>query len=157
MFDESKQPYSRRFLDDIAQQCLEDSVAWFPETCNPDQAGLGRAVMHHLVALAGEVGELCNIIKKVDRGSKTWEEVAADAALELTDVLIYVANLAAIMGVSLEKLYQIKREFNNERFTNASSPDSTDLNARVHDKQQATLGAASVVGVEEVLDVLPGA
>lgn len=147
----------RLYLDDIVQQCGEDSQTYFPLISAPIDGGygIGRSIIHHSLALAGEVGEFCNIIKKVDRGSISWEEARSDAAEELTDVLIYVANLAAIMDISLEAIYQIKRQFNNERFTNASSPDSSNLNARVHDKQQSPLGPTSIVGVDEVLDVLP--
>lgn len=142
-------------LDDYIRMCVEDSKRWFPTT-SIDNEDRGASLMHHLVALVGEVGELCNIVKKVDRGSTTWDAVEEDAAFELVDVFIYLCTLAGLMGVSLEWLFNQKRIQNEERFgPNASSPDSTDLAARVHDKQQAPLGAASVVGVGEVLEFLP--
>lgn len=50
-------------------------------------------------ALAGEVGELCNLVKKMRRG----EAVAAtDIHEEIADVQTYLDLLAARLGVNLE-------------------------------------------------------
>mgnify|MGYP000918158283 len=55
-------------------------------------------------ALAGEVGEACNIIKKIERGDYTDEEregANAQLADELCDILTYVDLLAHRAGIDL--------------------------------------------------------
>lgn len=63
--------------------------------------------MEWAVCLAGEVGEACNLIKKVRRG----EVVSVyDIGDELADVVIYVDLLCERMGLSLEE--HIIKKFN---------------------------------------------
>lgn len=50
-------------------------------------------------ALAGEVGELCNLIKKLKRGENVPKE---ELAKEIADVQIYLDLLAARLGVELD-------------------------------------------------------
>ncbi len=107
-----KQPSTTGML---SIQCVEDSRKWFGDQAITE----GHAAMlHHTLALAGEVGEFANILKKVDRGSLNYGDavVRKDLAFELTDVYIYVLNLAGIMGVDLEELYRMKRFENDQRF-----------------------------------------
>jgi NTP pyrophosphatase (non-canonical NTP hydrolase) len=99
----------------LSIQCREDSVRWFGDS------GVAEgfpALMHHSLALAGEVGEFCNIVKKIDRGSLNLGDaiVRKDLAFELADVYIYTLNLAGLMGIDLEDLYKIKRAENDQRF-----------------------------------------
>lgn len=56
-------------------------------------------------ALSGEVGELCNLIKKGFRGDfdPTNKEYKKDIANELADVQIYLDLLAQRLGVNLGK------------------------------------------------------
>lgn len=57
------------------------------------------------LALAGEVGELCNLIKKAWRGDITEEKSAkwkADVREELADIRIYLELLALAEGVDLD-------------------------------------------------------
>jgi NTP pyrophosphatase (non-canonical NTP hydrolase) len=51
-------------------------------------------------ALAGEVGELCNFIKKMRRGDEVPMQAVAD---EIADVAIQLDLLAARMNINLEK------------------------------------------------------
>lgn len=51
-------------------------------------------------AMAGECGEACNIIKKIDRDGLTPERVQA-LAKELADVVTYADLLAARFGIDL--------------------------------------------------------
>ena len=60
------------------------------------------------VALAGEVGETCDVIKKLNRyrdgligNSKPIEELYAQLADEIADVQIYLDLLAARRGIDL--------------------------------------------------------
>lgn len=64
------------------------------------------------VALAGEVGEVCNVIKKLNRvrdgltgNTKSEDELTEDLALELADVLAYLLLLAARANIPLENAY----------------------------------------------------
>lgn len=49
-------------------------------------------------ALAGEVGETCNLIKKLERGEVIDKD---DIAKEIADVIIYADILAAQFGIDL--------------------------------------------------------
>lgn len=108
-------------LDVLVRQCIKDSAEWFPEAANAmatDPTHRVRALVHHSLALAGEVGELANLVKKVDRGSTDITGIVFlnDAGEELVDVLIYVLNLAGILGVDLLQGYLKKRDKNVSRF-----------------------------------------
>lgn len=51
-------------------------------------------------AMAGECGEACNVIKKIDRDGMTPERLQA-LAKELADVVTYADLLAARFGIDL--------------------------------------------------------
>lgn len=62
-------------------------------------------------ALAGEVGELCNILKKIIRRAphdRPVEELLVEAEKELADIQIYLDLTAAKLGVDLAKATQAK-------------------------------------------------
>jgi len=104
-------------LKDITQQCIDDSEEWFPNTAHD----LGFLT----IAMVGEVGEFANWIKKGMRGDYSIEDedYHRELAVELTDVFIYLMNIAAVLGIDMGKMYQIKREFNDERFGKATKDD----------------------------------
>ncbi len=54
-----------------------------------------------MTALAGEVGELANVLKKVRRGDFTLEQVRPGVAAELADIQTYLDILAAKVGIDL--------------------------------------------------------
>lgn len=62
--------------------------------------------------LAGEVGELCNLLKKIERkrlGLRGGIDVnARDLANEMADVLICLDLLAADLGIDLEDAVSVK-------------------------------------------------
>jgi NTP pyrophosphatase (non-canonical NTP hydrolase) len=97
----------------LAQQCVRDSERWFGDTNAP------HSILHHTVALCGEVGEFANLVKKIDRGSLDPKDAKTrhEMTMELTDVYIYLLNLAGILGVDLEAAYKVKRAENERRFT----------------------------------------
>ena len=74
------------------------------------------ALEHLLVCLAGEVGELANVIKKIRRGDATFLEKRDDIAEETVDVFIYLVKLANQVGFDLEATYNAKMETNRQRF-----------------------------------------
>ena len=56
---------------------------------------------HWMQALVGEVGELANILKKVDRGDFPMADVRIDVARELADIQTYLDILALKLDVDL--------------------------------------------------------
>ena len=94
----------------IQQEIVEDNHRFF----SSQASNLG----HHVMSLCGEVGEVANIIKKIQRGTLDAEdeEVFYDLAGELADVFIYVLSCAGIIGIDMEEIYAAKREFNVARF-----------------------------------------
>ena len=112
-------------LNQLVRQCREDSKRWFPETIKThDQYGdlseklLLEAIKHHTLAMVGEVGEFVNLVKKIDRGDKAFTEqiMQFDLKDELTDVFIYLLNLAALLDFDLLAQYVSKRKVNESRF-----------------------------------------
>jgi NTP pyrophosphatase (non-canonical NTP hydrolase) len=75
-------------------------------------------------ALAGEMGEFANLVKKLYR-QKRWRvgyardkkrNLKAEMADELIDVFIYTLIIAETLGIDLEKEYFKKQEKNIKRF-----------------------------------------
>jgi NTP pyrophosphatase (non-canonical NTP hydrolase) len=95
---------------DLAVQCAEDSNLWFP--------GAGSSLAHHTLALAGEVGELANIVKKIERGSLSIHDAAVkkELAMEQADIFTYLLNTAHLTRVDLIRAYEEKRRINAQRF-----------------------------------------
>ena len=96
----------------LRQQCVADSNRWFP--------GEAQELPNLVLCMAGEVGEVANLVKKVVRGSITIEE-AMDKGLaeEVIDVLIYLLNLMGakeFKDVDWMDLWYRKRQFNEARF-----------------------------------------
>ena len=98
----------------LARQCVADSDGWFGNTVT--DRGKLHQVVHHALCLGGEVGEVQNLVKKVDRGSFALEEVYDDLTEEITDVFIYLMNLVGILDFDLQKAYDSKRAKNAARF-----------------------------------------
>ena len=76
--------------------------------------GEADSLHHHLIGLAGEFGEVCNAVKKLQRkqaGKKGGEDICLeDVADELADVLIYLDLVAAHFGIDLAEA--VARKFN---------------------------------------------
>jgi NTP pyrophosphatase (non-canonical NTP hydrolase) len=97
-------------LAQLAQACMADSERWFP--------GQAHSMAFLTLALAGEVGELANIVKKVERGSLDPHDAAVKRMMDMetTDVLIYLMNIFALLKVDPAKSYEKKRQENEQRF-----------------------------------------
>lgn len=101
-------------IQDIVNQCTSDSHEWFPTTAED--------LAFNALAMAGEVGEFANVVKKVMRGSRRYDDLKTQEELgeELTDVFIYLMNIVGIlqrrMDFDLVEAYARKRQFNHERF-----------------------------------------
>lgn len=55
------------------------------------------------VAVAGEVGEMLNVIKKIKRGDFTLDQVRGDIADELADILTYLDLLANCAEIDVQE------------------------------------------------------
>ncbi len=82
----------------------------------PIRDGSTAALSHNALALAGEVGELANLVKKLERGDFGFGELMASLPGELADILIYVLKIAYQSDVDLERAFLSKVEQNRERF-----------------------------------------
>lgn len=59
------------------------------------------------LAIAGEAGELCNLVKKVLRGDFSWEQARQGILYELADVITYCDLMMTALGADTEtELYQ---------------------------------------------------
>lgn len=69
---------------------------------------VNRNFIYPVLGLAGESGEVVEKIKKVlrDKEGRVDEETKQEIVKEMGDVLWYLANLAAELGVSLEEVAQ---------------------------------------------------
>jgi len=63
--------------------------------------------LYWATALAGEVGEVCNLAKKEARDDL---DLSSHLGEELADVLISVCLMASVLGFDLEHLVAMKRE-----------------------------------------------
>jgi len=75
-----------------------------------------RHLLHNVVSLAGEVGEIANLVKKLDRGDLEFSLMMEQIPEELADVMIYVIKIAYQSGIDLEKAVLEKMDLNETRF-----------------------------------------
>jgi len=121
MTESSSQAAWNDGLHYLMRQCREDSERWFPKT-QDDLAFM-------TLAMAGEVGEVANIVKKVVRGSMTLNDAMSSAIMgaqekdtlqeEIVDVLIYLLSLMSLpqfKDVDWMDIWYKKRKLNLERF-----------------------------------------
>jgi NTP pyrophosphatase (non-canonical NTP hydrolase) len=106
-----------RDMNRVARACADDSRRWFPEVHSHYQ----RQIVHLALGLGGEVGELLNLVKKVNRGQSdlfadNLDKVSVELGEELADVLIYALILAHVAGYDPANLIFQKRIKNEQRF-----------------------------------------
>lgn len=83
-------------FEDLRQANIERQRIWCP-TNVPDLSFRG-------VELAGETGEACNVIKKLERERQGWKgsrDTVEHLAQELADVVIVADLIATQAGISL--------------------------------------------------------
>jgi NTP pyrophosphatase (non-canonical NTP hydrolase) len=88
------------FLDHLRTTNEDRLKAW---TGDQQEAG----AMFHAIELAGEVGELMNVIKKLKREEMGWRGSTAsfdDLRNEMADVLICLDKLAAYYDICLTEV-----------------------------------------------------
>lgn len=112
MRESAKQQKPDGLLVKLAKQCGEDGDKWFGDS------PIAHSVPYHALCMCGEAGEFANIVKKIERGSLDIHtpKVRYDLAMELTDVFVYMLNLANLLHIDLEQTYMIVRANNEKRF-----------------------------------------
>ena len=88
----------------------------FPWNAPVSQHNLGP-LEYSAIALAGEVGEIANIVKKIVRGDSTLQDSCKAIMEESADVFAYLMKLCNQMNIDLERAYLDKRETNQDRFS----------------------------------------
>jgi len=76
-----------------------------------------EALEHLVVCLAGEVGELANIAKRIRRGDKMYDQSVEAIIEETVDIFIYILKVANQVGFELQPAYFEKMERNRIRFS----------------------------------------
>ncbi|WP_085631945.1 MazG nucleotide pyrophosphohydrolase domain-containing protein [Pseudomonas sp. R16(2017)] len=71
---------------------------------------------HLAVCLAGEVGEFCNILKKITRGDFSWNSSKAILSEELADIFIYLLKISNQTNIDIEEETIKKIKKNETRF-----------------------------------------
>jgi NTP pyrophosphatase (non-canonical NTP hydrolase) len=105
----------------MIDECVDDSGRWFP--------GKAQRIENLTLCMAGEVGEVANIVKKIVRGSLTLEQTMDKDFMtklgkdtlpeEIIDVLTYLCNLMgheAFEDVDWTSIWYQKRLLNESRF-----------------------------------------
>ena len=75
---------------------------------------------HLAVCLAGEVGEFCNVLKKVTRGDFGWNQAKLELSEELADVFIYLIKISNQADIDIENAVLNKIKKNKLRFRTSS-------------------------------------
>jgi NTP pyrophosphatase (non-canonical NTP hydrolase) len=92
---------------------------WIDEYEKMDDKFLQR-LQYATIAMAGEVGEFSNELKKILREKHATESIdekhISHMKEELVDVFIYLVILSLILKVDITKEYFEKMDKNNERF-----------------------------------------
>lgn len=157
MADESAKPVTLRmaettFRQDITLDKLRHDMAVFVAEREWEKFHTPRNI---LLALAGEVGELCEIFQwRGDEGSPhylpTWNEKdKTHLGEELSDVLLYLLRLSDICGVDLPAAAIRKMELNRRKYPADKARGRSDkYTAYMEDKAAASAGGASTHGQE---------
>jgi len=93
---------------DFIKEMQEDSQRWFP--------GHGLDLTVLCLGLAGEAGEVADLMKKFLRGSKSWDEVQPKMEVEIIDVFHYWCLLVGALNIDVDAVYRKKREHNIARY-----------------------------------------
>lgn len=95
-------------LREEAEYAVEDSKRWFPSTAGN--------IFFTAAYMAGECGEVLNLLKKVERGTDRLDDLRPKVFEEVADVFTYLVKLAGELGMDLEQEYYRKRAINEDRF-----------------------------------------
>lgn len=110
-------------VNHLAFEMRANSERWFPKWHD----GTLPLPIAYALGLAGEVGEVCNVVKKMHRdGHHDGEGLGA----ELADCLTYLLLLADEVGVDIVDEYYRKAQVNEARWGCGQPPTEAALSAR---------------------------
>lgn len=72
--------------------------------------------LYNCTALAGEVGELCNFIKKENRKGGWRLKHDKDVEMEIPDILYYTIKIAIDRGIDIERIWDMKLNHNEIKY-----------------------------------------
>lgn len=115
----SSRPQITQLLPTIIESAVKDNEDWFPKVAaNP---------FFMTACLAGEVGEVLNLLKKVERGTHPWnDEMREQVIEELADAFTYLVSVAGILKADLAEAYWAKRQINATRFSARQALEAPD-------------------------------
>lgn len=100
----------------LAERMVRQSRVWFPELWERPKWDL---VIHTALGLAGETGELVNLIKKANRANVDGSTLDREAtANELADCFIYLSEMAYMLDVDLIQAVYDKERILYKRWGN---------------------------------------
>ncbi len=101
------------------QKEFDKNHGWLNEYDAHDDKFFER-LQYATIALAGEVGEFSNFLKKILRERKLNDRIddthMAAMKEELIDVFIYLIILSIILKIDIPKIYYEKMEFNEKKY-----------------------------------------
>jgi NTP pyrophosphatase (non-canonical NTP hydrolase) len=100
-------------LAKLSAQCLTNSRRWFP---GPHARGLESAIILMTLGIAGESGEVVEVIKKALRSGYLDELPYEALAHEIVDVMVYCLNLAELCGIDLDSAFEQKMAVCEQRY-----------------------------------------
>lgn len=103
---------------DYTFEKYEDDAARTATPYPPTREHLMRAAL----GLCGEAGEFADLVKKANFHGAGHEIDKEKAAKELGDVLWYLADAAAALGVSLGQVAMMNRDKLRKRYPNEFTP-----------------------------------
>lgn len=96
------------------------STERYPEIMNKSDVPANQLDMYNAMALAGEVGEFCNLLKKIKRGSRKLDDkTRKEIAHELADAQLYLVACASSLDIELadavvEKFNLVSKKYSCE-------------------------------------------
>jgi NTP pyrophosphatase (non-canonical NTP hydrolase) len=83
--------------------------------CHQKEDGSDWSLNDWMTAVAGECGELANVLKKVRRGDFTKESAMQQIADEAADIIVYLDLLTSVAGIDLGRAVMEKFNRVSER------------------------------------------
>lgn len=95
----------------------KSNFKWDEEVTNENIQILANLVL----SLAGETGELANLVKKTVRGDFDLSIARHEISEELADIFIYLMKISYQMNINLEEAFLLKLDKNKKRFIRFSN------------------------------------
>jgi len=108
-------------IPQFQKDIVENSIKWFPDAMTNSMGAVQIDLVVTVLGIAGEAGEVADVLKKVARGSITLEEARSLLAEESIDLFHYLCMLWVALQIDPSEEYSKKTLFNDKRFGNHPS------------------------------------